>query len=185
VQHDVVPRRKALLAVPHLRQQREPSLPAGRARIRVRVEIMGSQKSGIVGKSQPVLMMINPMIFTRTRTSVAQTPVMLTATRSRLHDDCSSAGRLHWHTLACRLTVADKQPRLAVHDHTPPQQACHPPQPALETSPLLPIDDIQRTTNQSSSNWRADSKRQLLCLGPRTWQAAGARTTHRAPSVSR
>jgi hypothetical protein len=28
---------------------------------------MGSQKCGIVGKSQPVLSMINPMIFTRTR----------------------------------------------------------------------------------------------------------------------
>jgi hypothetical protein len=35
--------------------------------IRVRVEIMGSQKCGIVGKYQPVLMMINPIIFTRTR----------------------------------------------------------------------------------------------------------------------
>jgi hypothetical protein len=34
----------------------------------VRVEIMGSQKCGIVGKSQPVLIMINPIIFTRTRT---------------------------------------------------------------------------------------------------------------------
>jgi hypothetical protein len=36
--------------------------------LRVRVEIMGSQKCGIVGKSQSVLVMINPMIFTRTRT---------------------------------------------------------------------------------------------------------------------
>jgi hypothetical protein len=35
--------------------------------LRVRVEIMGSQKCGIVGKSQPALIMINPMIFTRTR----------------------------------------------------------------------------------------------------------------------
>jgi hypothetical protein len=35
--------------------------------IRVRVEIMGSQKCGIVGKSQPVLTVINPIIFTRTR----------------------------------------------------------------------------------------------------------------------
>jgi hypothetical protein len=35
--------------------------------IRVRVEIMGSGKSEIVGKYQPVLMMINPIIFTRTR----------------------------------------------------------------------------------------------------------------------
>jgi hypothetical protein len=36
--------------------------------VRVRVEIMGSQTCGIVGKSQPVLMMINAIIFTRTRT---------------------------------------------------------------------------------------------------------------------
>jgi hypothetical protein len=35
--------------------------------LRVRVEIMGSQKCGIVGQSQPVLIMINPIIFTRTR----------------------------------------------------------------------------------------------------------------------
>ena len=36
--------------------------------LRVRVEIMGSQKCGIVGKSQSVLIMINPIIiFTRTR----------------------------------------------------------------------------------------------------------------------
>eukprot|EP01047_Picozoa_sp_COSAG01_P048294 COSAG01_NODE_4692_length_4808_cov_9.520493_7_plen_84_part_00 len=33
----------------------------------MRVEIMGSQKCRIVGKSQSVLLMINPMIFTRTR----------------------------------------------------------------------------------------------------------------------
>jgi hypothetical protein len=30
---------------------------------------MGSQKCGTVGKSQPVLIMINPMIFTRPRAS--------------------------------------------------------------------------------------------------------------------
>eukprot|EP01047_Picozoa_sp_COSAG01_P046872 COSAG01_NODE_4432_length_5031_cov_3.848540_5_plen_66_part_00 len=36
--------------------------------VRVRVEIMGSQKCEIVGKSQSVLaMMINPMISARTR----------------------------------------------------------------------------------------------------------------------
>jgi ribosomal protein S14 len=35
--------------------------------IRVRVGIMGSQTCRIVGKSQPVLIMINPIIFTRTR----------------------------------------------------------------------------------------------------------------------
>jgi hypothetical protein len=34
------------------------------------VEIMGSQKCGIEGKSQPVFMMIHPIIFTRTRTLI-------------------------------------------------------------------------------------------------------------------
>jgi cytochrome bd-type quinol oxidase subunit 2 len=34
----------------------------------VRVEIMGSQKCRIVGKSQSALILINPVIFTRTRT---------------------------------------------------------------------------------------------------------------------
>jgi hypothetical protein len=37
------------------------------ADLRVRVEIMGPVKYENVGKSQPVLMMINPMIFTHTR----------------------------------------------------------------------------------------------------------------------
>jgi hypothetical protein len=36
--------------------------------IRVQGEMMGSQKCGIVGKSQPVLVTINPMISTCTRT---------------------------------------------------------------------------------------------------------------------
>jgi hypothetical protein len=36
-------------------------------RLRVRVEITGWQKGRIVGKSQSVLMMINPIISTRTR----------------------------------------------------------------------------------------------------------------------
>jgi hypothetical protein len=41
-------------------------------RVRVRVETMVSQKCRIVGKSQSVLaMMANPMIFTRTRTTLA------------------------------------------------------------------------------------------------------------------
>jgi hypothetical protein len=43
------------------------------AGLRVRVEIMGSQTCGIVEKVQPVLIMINPIIFTRTRT-LAQRP---------------------------------------------------------------------------------------------------------------
>jgi hypothetical protein len=37
--------------------------------LRVRVEIMGSQKCRIVGRSQPVLIMIDPILFTRTHTS--------------------------------------------------------------------------------------------------------------------
>jgi hypothetical protein len=39
----------------------------GAEQLRVRVEIMGSQKCRIVGKSQSVLIMINLIIFTRTR----------------------------------------------------------------------------------------------------------------------
>jgi hypothetical protein len=39
--------------------------------VRVRVEIMGLQKCRIVGKSEAVLIMINPIIFTRTRISAA------------------------------------------------------------------------------------------------------------------
>jgi hypothetical protein len=35
--------------------------------VRVRVEIMGAQKCRIVGKSQSVLIVTNPMISTRTR----------------------------------------------------------------------------------------------------------------------
>ena len=42
--------------------------PPGRAIwVALRVEIMGSQKCRIVGKSQPALIMINPIIFTRAR----------------------------------------------------------------------------------------------------------------------
>jgi hypothetical protein len=39
---------------------------AAGARVRVRVEILGSQTCGFVGISQSVLIMIIPMIFTRT-----------------------------------------------------------------------------------------------------------------------
>jgi hypothetical protein len=56
--------------------------------LRVRVEIMGSQKCGIVGKSQSVLMMINPMISTRTRTRTS-------ARRKSVHvPSCYGAPRL-------------------------------------------------------------------------------------------
>jgi hypothetical protein len=44
------------------------------AEIRVRVEIMGSQRCRIVGKSQSVLIMINPIIFTRTRIPLCEGP---------------------------------------------------------------------------------------------------------------
>jgi hypothetical protein len=37
--------------------------------LRLRVEIMGSQKCGAVGNSQSGLIMISPIIFTRTRGS--------------------------------------------------------------------------------------------------------------------
>jgi hypothetical protein len=46
-----------------------PTPPAVRAQTRVRVEITGSQKYENVGGSQPVLIMNDPMISTRTRTS--------------------------------------------------------------------------------------------------------------------
>jgi hypothetical protein len=39
--------------------------------LRVRVEIMGSQKCGTVGKSQPVLVMSIPITSTRTRSCCA------------------------------------------------------------------------------------------------------------------
>jgi hypothetical protein len=47
----------------------QPPPVGGRSdpRIRVRGEIMGSQKCRIVGKSQPVLIMINPIISPATR----------------------------------------------------------------------------------------------------------------------
>jgi hypothetical protein len=52
--------------------------PSGAARaddLQVRGKIMGSQNCGIVGKSQSVLIMINSIIFTRTR--MHATPVLL------------------------------------------------------------------------------------------------------------
>jgi hypothetical protein len=40
------------------------------AALRLRVRIIGLPKSGIVGKSRSVLIVIDPIIFTRTRTHV-------------------------------------------------------------------------------------------------------------------
>eukprot|EP01047_Picozoa_sp_COSAG01_P009470 COSAG01_NODE_389_length_17708_cov_111.404452_10_plen_194_part_00 len=70
--------RRQLQLVRQAKQQLQGHLQAGRreeafairwVRVRVRVEIMGSQTCRIVGKSQPVLVMSNPIIFTSTRTS--------------------------------------------------------------------------------------------------------------------
>jgi hypothetical protein len=47
-----------------------PPSPQARLVLRVRVEIMGLQKCRIVGKSLSVLIMINPMIFSRHRTNM-------------------------------------------------------------------------------------------------------------------
>jgi hypothetical protein len=43
-------------------------------KVRVRVELMGSQTCRIAGESQSVLIMINPIIFTRTRRCSAAPP---------------------------------------------------------------------------------------------------------------
>eukprot|EP01047_Picozoa_sp_COSAG01_P057356 COSAG01_NODE_6620_length_3574_cov_9.974676_4_plen_165_part_00 len=80
----------------------EPNRPlhaaCARSMVRVRVEMLGSQNCGIVGKSQPVLMMIDPMISTRTRNRiVGPCP----------RDDCNGA---------CTTSSAD-----AVTSQVPPQ----------------------------------------------------------------
>eukprot|EP01047_Picozoa_sp_COSAG01_P034554 COSAG01_NODE_2602_length_7394_cov_2.281563_2_plen_126_part_00 len=49
----------------------DSSVSASLGQVRVRVETMGSQTCRIAGKPQSVLVMINPMIFTRTRTTLA------------------------------------------------------------------------------------------------------------------
>jgi hypothetical protein len=75
--------------------------------IRVRVEIMGSQNCRIVGKSQPVLFMINPIIFTRTRIILRPRRARLTRPTPRMHGMGLSLGavclRLAWLAgwLAC------------------------------------------------------------------------------------
>jgi hypothetical protein len=48
-------------------------LVVGTGVVQVQVATMGSQKCRIVGKSQPVLIMTNPMIATRTRRDLSQT----------------------------------------------------------------------------------------------------------------
>eukprot|EP01047_Picozoa_sp_COSAG01_P035847 COSAG01_NODE_2771_length_7101_cov_12.982148_11_plen_96_part_00 len=56
---------------------------AARTGIRAWGEIMGSPKGGVVKKSQPVLMVIDPMIFTRTPRS------------PRISDISAQSGRPH------------------------------------------------------------------------------------------
>jgi hypothetical protein len=53
------------------------------ARVRVRVEIMGSQKYESVGKSQSALIMIDPIISPRTRTYRSSPPACLWGPRRR------------------------------------------------------------------------------------------------------
>jgi hypothetical protein len=43
--------------------------PGAPSAVQVQVEIMGAQKCRIVGKYQPILIMISPIIFTRSRTT--------------------------------------------------------------------------------------------------------------------
>jgi hypothetical protein len=56
--------------------------------LRVRVEITGPGKYENVGKSQPVLMMINPMIFTRTRTPHPPHAIILSVEHVRRSGAC-------------------------------------------------------------------------------------------------
>jgi hypothetical protein len=56
-----------LAAMPAPPRGRTPPLFLRLRRLRVRMEIMGPGKCRIVGKSQSVLMMIDPIIFTHTR----------------------------------------------------------------------------------------------------------------------
>eukprot|EP01049_Picozoa_sp_SAG25_P006187 SAG25_NODE_454_length_7870_cov_2.720499_4_plen_187_part_00 len=66
--HSLVP----VLMVKPLPPVHETERGSPRSVLRVRVEIMRSQTCGIVGKYQPVLILANPIIFTRTRCSRAR-----------------------------------------------------------------------------------------------------------------
>jgi hypothetical protein len=82
--------------------------------IRVRVEIMGSQKCGIVGKSQSVLIVTNPNIFTRTR--------IIAPSRRHCARPCvggrSRGGAVRATRLLWRAGAADGGGRLAGRRHT-------------------------------------------------------------------
>jgi hypothetical protein len=90
--------------------------------LRVRVEIMGSKKCRIVGESQPVLIMINPMIFTRTREGRGL-PHGSGVHAAAVADSTHAAS---WRTQP--LGHAMKTPRTSHHgDRAPPPRAPPPP----------------------------------------------------------
>eukprot|EP01047_Picozoa_sp_COSAG01_P031941 COSAG01_NODE_2290_length_7984_cov_10.803424_1_plen_237_part_00 len=64
--------------------------------VRVRVEITGSQQSRTVGRSQPVLGMINPIIFTRTRTHARWRHALATPQTQTAHEDTHTARAPRW-----------------------------------------------------------------------------------------
>jgi hypothetical protein len=82
--------------------------------LRVRVEIMGSQKCGIVGESQSALMMIDPIIFTRTRTPAS-------SSSSSAAKECRRHVRVYLLIPACRgppTWQADLQTERTAHSAT-------------------------------------------------------------------
>jgi hypothetical protein len=83
--------------------------------LRVRVEIIGSPKCGIVGKSQPALVITDPMISTRTRTLRESAPA---AHLELLLADCAVAVRVHAGQHPCDLVGAQahaQQPGQRLH----------------------------------------------------------------------
>jgi hypothetical protein len=76
--------------------------------VRVRVEIMGSQKCRIVGKSQPALIMIDPTIFTHSRRT-SGTRVSGGTTTDTAEGSCTSPPS--WSTTASGVTHATRRGR--------------------------------------------------------------------------
>jgi hypothetical protein len=92
-----------------------PTPPAVRAQTRVRVEITGSQKCGIVGKSRSFLITINPMIFTRTHPRVRTLGTQLSVwvgTADMMAAPCADACP-GGHELGCGRRRAGRLPRWA------------------------------------------------------------------------
>jgi hypothetical protein len=74
------------------------------------VEIMGAQKCGIVGGSQPALMMIYPIIFTRTRSADSAPPRLAAVLGGRMGRPSHRAPR----TRRCEANAVPAQQRLRV-----------------------------------------------------------------------